>query len=174
MDKFKKITLYALTAALLATSCPWQAFAERNQPAAPPPVTAAPESGDLGFGNGDVNKDKHDKVQNAKDRYNLDTVGLDKNVKKSLVNLPKSIDHQEYMAILYNWSGLKMGPDGNTYDRKTGKLVYAPPEVKYDVVVSYKNKETKQDIVDVYSMFGFKGFENYQDQYQGKQVKRHD
>lgn len=67
-----------------------------------------------------------------------------------------------------------MGPDGNAYDRKTGKLVYAPPEVKYDVVVSYKNKETKQDTVDVYSMFGFKRFENYQDQYQGKQVNRHD
>ena len=93
---------------------------------------------------------------------------------KSLVNLPKTVDHQEYMAVLYNWSGYKMGADGNTYDRKTGKLAYAPPEVMYDVVVSYKDKKTNQDIVDVYSMFGFKGFEIYQDEYQGKQIKRHD
>ncbi len=177
MDKFKKITLHALTAALLATSCPWHAFAERNQPVAPPPpVTAAPGNEDSGANNENPieNQNKDANVKNGKHRYNMDTIGLDKNGKKSLENTPKSIDHQEYMAILYNWSGLKMGPDGNAYDRKTGKLVYAPPEVKYDVVVSYKNKETKQDTVDVYSMFGFKRFENYQDQYQGKQVNRHD
>lgn len=176
MDKFKKITLYVLTAALLATSCPWQAFAERNQPVAPPPPVTAPGEGGSSAGSKDVgeNNNNNNIVQNGKDRYNLDIIGLDKNGKKSLENTPKSIDHQEYMAILYNWSGLKMGPDGNVYDRKTGKLVYAPPEVKYDVVVSYKNKETNQDTVDVYSMFGFKGFENYQDQYQGKQVNRHD
>lgn len=177
MDKFKKITLHALTAALLATSCPWHAFAERNQPVAPPPpVTAAPGNEDSGANNENPieNQNKDANVKNGKHRYNMDTIGLDKNGKKNLENTPKSIDHQEYMAILYNWSGLKMGPDGNAYDRKTGKLVYAPPEVKYDVVVSYKNKETKQDTVDVYSMFGFKRFENYQDQYQGKQVNRHD
>lgn len=171
MDKFKKITLYALTAALLATSCPWQAFAERNQPVAPPPpVTAPGGSGGSSFDKKDGNKNNNNIVQNGKHRYNLYTIGLDKNGKKSLVNLPKSVDHQEFMAVLYNCSGYKMGPDGNAYDRKTGKLVYAPPEVKYDVMVSYKNKETKQDTVDVYSMFGFKGFENYQDQYQGKQI----
>lgn len=177
MDKFKRITLHALTAALLATSCPWHAFAERNQPVAPPPpVTAAPGNEDSGANNENPieNQNKDANVKNGKHRYNMDTIGLDKNGKKNLENTPKSIDHQEYMAILYNWSGLKMGPDGNAYDRKTGKLVYAPPEVKYDVVVSYKNKETKQDTVDVYSMFGFKRFENYQDQYQGKQVNRHD
>lgn len=175
MDKFKKITLYALTAALLATSCPWQAFAERNQPVAPPPpVTEPGGSGGSSFDKKDGNKNNNNIVQNGKHRYNLDTIGLDKDGKKSLENTPKSIDHQEYMAILYNWSGLKMGPDGNAYDRKTGKLVYAPPEVKYDVVISYKDKKTNQDIVDVYSMFGFKGFEDYQDQYQGKQVNRHD
>lgn len=175
MDKFKKITLYALTAALLATSCPWHAFAERNQPVAPPPPVTAPSGGESSeFGNKNGSDSNNNIVKNAKDRYNLDTIGLDKNGKKSLENTPKSIDYQEYMTILYNWSGLKMGPDGNVYDRKTGKLVYAPQEVKYDVVVSYKNKETNQDTVDVYSMFGFKGFENYQDQYQGKQVNRHD
>ena len=142
----------------------------------PPPVTAP--SGEGGSSANDQesneNTDKDNNVKNGKHRYNLDTVGLDKNGKKSLVNLPKAIDHQEYMAILYNWSGYRMGSDGNAYDRKTGKLVYAPPEVKYDVVVSYKDKKTNQDIVDVYSMFGFKGFEKYQDLYQGKQVKRHD
>ncbi|WP_322627822.1 hypothetical protein [Aedoeadaptatus coxii] len=175
MDKFKKITLYALTAALLATSCPWHAFAERNQPVAPPPpVTAPGGGGGSSFGNKNGSDNNNTNVKNGKHRYNLDTIGLDKDGKKSLENTPKSIDHQEYMAILYNWSGLKMGPDGNAYDRKTGKLVYAPPIVKYDVVISYKDKKTNQDIVDVYSMFGFKGFENYQDQYQGKQVNRHD
>lgn len=175
MDKFKKITLYALTAALLATSCPWHAFAERNQPVAPPPPVTAP-SGNNGSSSKGGNFADSDNtiVQNGKHRYNLDTIGLDKNGKKSLENTPPAVDHQEYMAVIYNWSGYKMGPDGNAYDRKTGKLVYAPPEVKYDVVVSYKDKKTNQDIVDVYSMFGFKGFENYQDQYQGKQVNRHD
>lgn len=175
MDKFKKITLYALTAALLATSCPWQAFAERNQPVAPPPpVTAPGGSGGSSFDKKDGNKNNNNIVQNGKHRYNLDTIGLDKNGKKSLDNTPPTVDHQEYMAVIYNWSGYKMGPDGNAYDRKTGKLVYAPPEVKYDVVVSYKDKKTNQEIVDVYSMFGFKGFEKYQDLYQGKQIKRHD
>lgn len=172
MDKFKKITLYALTAALLATSCPWQAFAERNQPVAPPPVTAAPGNEDSGANNENPieSQNKDNNVKNGKHRYDLDIIGLDKDCKKSLDNTPPAVDHQEYMAVIYNWSGLKMGSDGNAYDRKTGKLVYAPPEVKYDVVVSYKNKETKQDTVDVYSMFGFKGFEKYQ----GKQINYQD
>ena len=175
MDKFKKITLYALTAALLATSCPWHAFAERNQPVALPPPVTAPSGGESSeFGNKNGSDSNNNIVKNAKDRYNLDTIGLDKNGKKSLENTSTTVDHQEYMAIIYNWSGLKMGPDGNAYDRKTGKLVYANPEVKYDVVVRYKNKETNQDTVDVYSMLGFKGFEQYQDKYQWKQINRHD
>lgn len=175
--QIQKITLYALTAALLATSCPWQAFAERNQPVAPPPPVTTP-SGEGGSSANDQesneNTDKDNNVKNGKHRYNLDTIGLDKNGKKSLDNTPPTVDHQEYMAVIYNWSGYKMGPDGNAYDRKTGRLVYAPPEVKYDVVVSYKDKKTNQETVDVYSVFGFKCFDHYQNEYQGKQVHRHD
>lgn len=105
MDKFKKITLYALTAALLATSCPWQAFAERNQPVAPPPVTASPGNDDSGFGNKDGNKSNKNDVQNGKHRYNLDTVGLDKNGKKSLENTPSAID------LKNTWRFFITGPD---------------------------------------------------------------
>ena len=104
MDKFKKITLYALTAALLATSCPWQAFAERNQPVAPPPVTAAPGNEDSGANNENPIKsqNKDNNVKNAKHRYDLDIIDLDKDGKKSLDNTPPAVDHQEYMAVIYN------------------------------------------------------------------------
>lgn len=85
MDKFKKITLYALTAALLATSCPWQAFAERNQPVAPPPPVTASGGGESSeFGNKNGSDSNNNIVKNAKDRYNLNTIGLDKNGKKAL------------------------------------------------------------------------------------------
>lgn len=87
MDKFKKITLYALTAALLATSCPWQAFAERNQPVAPPPVTAAPGNEDSGANNENPieSQNKDNNVKNGKHRYDLDIIGLDKDGKIVLI-----------------------------------------------------------------------------------------
>ena len=85
MDKFKKITLYALTAALLATSCPWHAFAERNQHVTSPPPVTAPSGGESSeFGNKNGSDSNNNIVKNAKDRYNLDTIGLDKNGKKAL------------------------------------------------------------------------------------------
>lgn len=108
MDKFKRITLHALTAALLATSCPWHAFAERNQPVAPPPpVTAAPGNEDSGANNENPieNQNKDANVKNGKHRYNMDTIGLDKNGKK-IWRI-----HQNPSTTKNTWRFFITGPD---------------------------------------------------------------
>lgn len=73
------------TCDLLSVACLYR----ENQPVAPPPPVTAPSGGESSeFGNKNGSDSNNNIVKNAKDRYNLDTIGLDTNGKKSLENTP--------------------------------------------------------------------------------------
>lgn len=194
MAKLKSIFVYFLIAMMLLTSAPINLFAENDLKAdsiileerdsRPQNQDNTPQDPDNNNGGGGLSLEpgiffdgSGKKTDNAngkidgnngnydKHRYDLNTIGLDKDGKPTLENIPKSLTYREFLALQYNWAGLKIDDHNKGVDRKTGEVKYAPPIAQYDVVVNIPHKEAGKDTTyttDVYSMFGFKsGFEKY-------------
>lgn len=193
MAKLKTIFLYFLIATLLIGSMPIGVLAEKNNGYYvsifddSPPLEyddhvlfdkpgKKPEDDHVLFDNhGKKPKDKNGKIDDNtggddKDRYDLDTIGLDPQGRPSYENVPKSLTYREYFALSYNWSGMKIDDKNRGIDRKTGEVKFAPPTVKYDVVVNIptKGEDGKEGYkTQVYSMFGFNK-EKYQQYAKGE------
>lgn len=162
MAKLKTIFLYFLIATLLIGSMPIGVLAEKGSK----PTESLFEDNLIldEPGHQSNNKKKTDKNKGVKDRYDLDTIGLDPQGRPTLENIPKSLTYREFLALEYNWAGMRIDEKNRGIDKKTGEVKYAPPEVKYDVVVniptdgkdSKDGKKGKKGYrTEVYSMFGF-------------------
>lgn len=159
MAKLKTIFLYFLIATLLIGSMPIGVLAEKESK----PYESIFESNIPNDDSSD--KDRRDENKTGKDRYDLDTIGLDPQGRPTLEGIPESLTYREFLAMKYNWSGLKIDEKNRGIDKETGEVKYAPPEVKYDVVVNIPTggSDGKEGYrTEVYSMFNFgSNYEQY-------------